>query len=80
MERSREDVEMDGAGDGGGAEVLREIGRLKQRHTEIEKRLSELDRHLSLTSDEQIERARLKKEKLWSKDRITLLGQQVQAA
>jgi len=53
---------------------------LKARHGEIEKRLSELERHLSLTSDEQVEWARLKKEKLWSKDRIAVLSQLVAAA
>ena len=52
-----------------------EIVRLKERHGEIERRLSELDRHLSLTPDEQIERARLKKEKLRMKDRMLVLAQ-----
>jgi hypothetical protein len=50
-----------------------ELIELRERHGEIERRLSELDRHLSLTPDEQLERARLKKEKLRAKDRITLL-------
>lgn len=74
MERTRDDV--------GGAEeeMVREMARLKERHTEIERRLSELERHISLTPDEQLERARLKKEKLRSKDRITILAQQTKAA
>ena len=38
--------------------------QLKERHDELEKRLAELERHLSLTRDEQLERSRLKKEKL----------------
>ncbi len=50
-----------------------EVVELRKRHGEIERRLAELERHLSLTSDEQIERARLKKEKLRTKDRIALL-------
>jgi uncharacterized protein YdcH (DUF465 family) len=50
-----------------------EITRLRGRHDEIEKRLSELERHLSLTPDEQIERSQLKKEKLRAKDRLTQL-------
>lgn len=50
-----------------------EVVELRERHGEIERRLAELERHLSLTSDEQIERARLKKEKLRTKDRIALL-------
>jgi hypothetical protein len=49
------------------------VVELRERHGEIERRLAEPERHLSLTSDEQIERARLKKEKLRAKDRIALL-------
>ena len=51
-----------------------EMVRLRERHGEIERRLAELDRHLSLTPDEQIERSRLKKEKLVTKDRIVALS------
>jgi hypothetical protein len=51
-----------------------ELVQLRERHGELERRLSELDRHLSLTPDEQLERARLKKEKLRTKDRIALLA------
>jgi uncharacterized protein YdcH (DUF465 family) len=69
MERIRQDV---------GAE--QEMVRLKERHTEIERRLSELERHISLTPDEQLERVQLKKEKLRSKDRIAILAQQMKAA
>jgi uncharacterized protein YdcH (DUF465 family) len=57
-----------------------EAARLKVRHDEIEKRLSELERHLSLTPDEQIERSQLKKEKLRAKDRLTLLSASVRRA
>ena len=53
-----------------------EMTRLRDRHSEIEKRLSELGRHISLTPDEQLERAQLKKEKLRSKDRLLILAQQ----
>jgi uncharacterized protein YdcH (DUF465 family) len=52
-----------------------EAARLRARHDEIEKRLSELERHLSLTPDEQIERSQLKKEKLRAKDRLARLAQ-----
>lgn len=48
--------------------------KLRERHGELERRLAELERHLSLTPDEQIERIRLKKEKLRMKDEITRLG------
>jgi hypothetical protein len=51
-----------------------EMVQLRERHGEIERRLTELDRHLSLSPDEQLERARLKKEKLRTKDRIALLA------
>jgi hypothetical protein len=51
-----------------------EVIELRKRHGEIERRLTELERHLSLTSDEQLERARLKKEKLRTKDRIAILA------
>jgi hypothetical protein len=40
----------------------------------IEARLAELDRHLSLSADEQVERARLKKLKLAAKDRLARLA------
>ena len=46
---------------------------LEQRHEELERRLAELDRHLSLTPDEQVERSRLKKQKLLVKDRLQQL-------
>jgi uncharacterized protein YdcH (DUF465 family) len=59
---------------GTGTEADGEVRRLKARHDEIEKRLSELERHLSLTPDEQVERSQLKKEKLRAKDRLALLS------
>jgi uncharacterized protein YdcH (DUF465 family) len=48
--------------------------RLKERHGELERRLAQLERHLSLTPDEQVERSRLKKEKLRTKDQLQRLG------
>ena len=48
--------------------------QLRERHDELERRLAELERHLSLTPDEQIERSRLKKEKLRTKDELSRLG------
>ena len=67
MEKIRVAVQT-GAGDEAG-----EMSRLRARRDEIEKRLSELERHLSLTPDEQVERSQLKKEKLRTKDRLTQL-------
>jgi uncharacterized protein YdcH (DUF465 family) len=50
-----------------------ELEGLKQKHQELERRLAALDRHVSLTTAEQAERARLKKEKLQVKDRMLVL-------
>ena len=46
---------------------------LEAEHLALETRLAELDRHLSLTAEEQVERAQLKKLKLAMKDRIARL-------
>ncbi|MES1207213.1 MAG: YdcH family protein [Pseudomonadota bacterium] len=48
--------------------------RLRERHGELERRLAQLERHLSLTPDEQVERIQLKKEKLRTKDLLQRLG------
>jgi hypothetical protein len=50
-----------------------QIEELRAQHRSLEMRLAELDAHLSLTSEEQLERARLKKLKLQAKDRILSL-------
>jgi hypothetical protein len=47
---------------------------LMAEHQAIEARLAELDRHLTLTSEEQLEHARLKKLKLLTKDQMARLG------
>ena len=52
---------------------MTEIDALKQRHRELEEALALIDAHLSLTTKEQAERAKLKKEKLAIKDRIQIL-------
>ena len=52
---------------------MTEIDALRQRHRELEDALALIDAHLSLTSKEQAERAKLKKEKLAIKDRIQIL-------
>jgi hypothetical protein len=51
-----------------------EVETLRKRHAELEGRLTVLDKHLALTPSEQVERARIKKEKLWVKDRMMALG------
>lgn len=57
--------------------VIEVVQELRQRHHELGKQLDSLNRHLSLTPAEQIESARLKKEKLLLKDRIAALGGEV---
>jgi uncharacterized protein YdcH (DUF465 family) len=56
-----------------GSDAVRMV-QLRERHYELERRLAELERHLSLTPDEQIERSQLKKEKLRTKDELSRLG------
>jgi hypothetical protein len=51
-----------------------EVENLRRRHAELESQLTLLDKHLALTPREQVERARIKKEKLWVKDRMMALG------
>jgi hypothetical protein len=52
---------------------MTEIDSLRVRHKELEEALAVIDAHLSLTTREQAERAKLKKEKLAIKDRIQRL-------
>ena len=47
-----------------------EFEQLTFQHRQLDARLKELDKHLSLTPSEQVEYARLKKEKLRTKDRM----------
>lgn len=51
-----------------------EVAALKARHAAIERRLFELGRHPAMTPSEQLECARLKKEKLAVKDRLAFLA------
>jgi uncharacterized protein YdcH (DUF465 family) len=55
------------------ADVLSHLEALQAEHAKLESRLKELERHLSLSPDEQLERARLKKAKLQLKDDIARL-------
>lgn len=50
-----------------------DVVELKQQHEALERQLAALERHLSLTPAEEVERARLKKEKLRLKDRLFAL-------
>jgi hypothetical protein len=49
------------------------LTRLSAEHRAIKERLRQLERHISLTSAEQVEYAQLKKMKLATKDRIRAL-------
>jgi hypothetical protein len=60
-------------------DVTSELDRLRAQHHEADLRLRELDRHLSLSPEEQLEVARLKKHKLHLKDEIRVLQSQVPA-
>lgn len=51
-------------------EVQARLDVLRSTHADLEQRLKELDRHLSLSPAEQTERANLKKAKLQVKDDI----------
>jgi hypothetical protein len=57
-----------------GNDVQSTLDRLRADHQLAERRICELDAHLSLTPDEQVEIARLKKRKLHLKDEIRLLS------
>ena len=46
------------------------LDQLRREHRELEERLSELNSHLYLTPDEQVEKKRIQKLKLQKKDRI----------
>jgi uncharacterized protein YdcH (DUF465 family) len=50
------------------------LDELRSEHARLESRLKELDRHLSLSPDEQRERAELKKAKLQLKDSMLHLS------
>lgn len=49
------------------------VSRLREKHRTLDARLQQLDAHIALTSDEQVERRRLQKLKLLCKDQIALL-------
>jgi uncharacterized protein YdcH (DUF465 family) len=51
------------------------LDRLTAEHAALKARLRELDKHISLTTEEKLEYARLKKLKLRTKDKIQLLAQ-----
>lgn len=53
------------------------LEQLHVEHSALERRLHELDSYPSLTHEEELERAQVKKLKLQKKDRITQLSQLV---
>ena len=58
------------------SEVRTTLEQLQEQHRQAEQRLRELDRHVWLSPEEQMELARLKKEKLQLKDRMRNLMSQ----
>jgi hypothetical protein len=57
----------------GGHATAELLEQLKSEHARLKVRLTELETHVSLTADEQVERVRLKKLKLATKDRIAVV-------
>ncbi|HEY3359731.1 MAG TPA: YdcH family protein [Polyangia bacterium] len=57
----------------GGKEPSEVLAQLKEQHARLESRLAELEGHVALTSEEQVERARIKKLKLATKDQMLAL-------
>ena len=55
------------------SETEARISRLREEHQMLERRLEELNRHAFLTPTEEVERSRIKKEKLRRKDLIQFL-------
>ena len=49
---------------------LKELDRLERRHNKLKERVAEYEARLFLTSTEQLDLAKLKKEKLATKDAI----------
>jgi len=60
-------------------EVQARLDVLRKTHADLEQRLKQLDRHLSLSPSEQTERANIKKAKLQIKDDILHLTHQLRA-
>ncbi len=52
---------------------LKELDRLERRHTKLKQRVAEYEDRLFLTSAEQVDLVKLKKEKLATKDAIRTL-------
>ncbi len=57
-------------------ERLARLEALRTQHAELEMRLAQLERHLSLSPEEQRERAEIKKAKLQLKDTMLHLSRQ----
>lgn len=52
-----------------------QLSKLNDEHRVLKERLRDLDRHISLTSAERVERAQLKRQKLKTKEQILRLQQ-----
>ncbi len=60
------------------SELEEKLQILKIEHLALDKRLVELESHLSMTTKEQLEAARLKKQKLRKKDEMSLIKDKLQ--
>jgi hypothetical protein len=54
-------------------DLLKELDRLERRHKKLKERVAEYESRLYLTAAEQLDLAKLKKEKLATKDAIASL-------
>ncbi len=64
---------MASSADNSPIDIEAEVSRLQEVHRELKARLSDLNSRLYLSPDEQVERKRLQKLKLATKDRIVRL-------
>ncbi len=55
-------------------DMQKHVERLQRKHLELKERVTELDSRLHLSTAEDVERQRLKKEKLAAKDALLQLG------
>ena len=68
-----------GTGDTAVSDVSDRVTQLRSEHAELDKRLEELNSNVYLTSEETLEVAKLKREKLVKKDQIHQITAENQA-
>jgi hypothetical protein len=61
-------------------EINQKLRTLQQNHKQLEKKLSKLNKHKTLTPREELEKKELQKEKLRTKDQMESLLRQTQSS